>query len=147
MDIELTSLLLGALRYIKPNHLGLGLSGRLSLGGHGPLELLGQPHVLDLHPVHVDAPGVGRLLQAVVHRVGNGLPVREDLREVPGAQDVPQGGGGQQPGRPVVVVIVADSTQWVGDLNKQTLCHKLKCFKVIKCTPLFVLKVESSRYY
>ena len=71
-------------------------------------------------------PGVGGLLQAVVHGVRDGLSVREDLWEVPGAEDVPEGGGGQQPGGPVVVVVVADGAQRVGDLNKQTLCDELK---------------------
>ena len=52
----------------------------------------------------------------MVHGVSDGLSVREDLRQVPGAQDVPQGGGSQQPRRPVVVVIVADCAQWVGNL-------------------------------
>ena len=44
------------------DHLGPGLPGGLSLGGHGPLQLLGQPHILDLHPVHMNSPGIGRLL-------------------------------------------------------------------------------------
>ena len=44
------------------HHLSSGFSGGLGLGGHGALEVLGQPHVLDLHPVHVHTPGVRRLL-------------------------------------------------------------------------------------
>ena len=44
------------------HHLSSCFSGGLCLGGHGALEVLGQPHVLDLHPVHVHAPGVGGLL-------------------------------------------------------------------------------------
>ena len=126
--------LAGLLFSLGCDHFSPGLPGGLGLGSHGSLELLGQPHVLNLHPVHVDAPGVGGLLQAVVHRVGDGLPVREDLREVPGAEDVPQGGGGQQSGGPVVVVIVTDGAQWVGDLNKQTISDELEYFNCERAT-------------
>ena len=55
-----------------------------------PLELDGKPDVLDLHPLHMDSPGVRGQLQAVVHRLRDVLPVREDLRQVPGAEDVPE---------------------------------------------------------
>ena len=34
-----------------------------------------------------------------LHFLGYGLPLREDVSQVPGAQDVPQGGSGQQPGQ------------------------------------------------
>ena len=79
----------GLLFSLSRHHLGPGLPGGLGLGGHDSLELEGQPHVLDLHPLHVDAPGVRGHLQVVVHAVRNGLPVRQDLREVPGPEDVP----------------------------------------------------------
>ena len=55
-----------------------------------PLELDRKPDVLDLHPLHMDSPGVSGQLQAVVHRLRDVLPVREDLRQVPGAEDVPE---------------------------------------------------------
>ena len=54
----------------------------------------------------------------MVDGLGDGFSVREDLRQVPGAQDVPQRGGGQQPSGPVVVVIVTNRTQRVRDLIK-----------------------------
>ena len=57
--------------------------------------------------------------QRLVHRVPDGLPVAEDLGEVPGAEHVPQRGGGQQPGGPVVVVVVADRAQGVGHLAQE----------------------------
>ena len=79
----------GLLFSLGRHHLGPGLPGGLGLGGHDSLELEGQPHVLDLHPLHVDAPGVRGHLQVVVHAVRNGLPVGQDLREVPGPEDVP----------------------------------------------------------
>ena len=41
-----------------------------------------------------------------LHGARDALPVTEDLMEVLGAQDVPQGGLGQQPGVVVVVVRV-----------------------------------------
>ena len=56
--------------------------------------------------------------QKVVDGLGDGFSVREDLRQVPGAQDVPQRGGGQQTSGPVVVVIVTNRTQRVRDLIK-----------------------------
>ena len=39
--------------------------------------------------------------QKMMNGLRDGFSVREDLREVPGAQDVPQRGGGKQPGGPV----------------------------------------------
>ena len=45
-----------------------------------PLELYGKPDVLDLHPLHMDSPRVRGQLQAVVHRLRDVLPVRENLR-------------------------------------------------------------------
>ena len=56
--------------------------------------------------------------QEMVDALGDGLSVWEDLGQVPGAQDVPQGGGGQKPRGPVIVVIVTNRTQRVGDLEK-----------------------------
>ena len=60
-------------------HLGLCLSGGLSLGGHGPLQLLGQPHVLDLHTLDPDAPVVRGGVQGAQHRLGDVLPVRQNV--------------------------------------------------------------------
>ena len=48
---------------------------------------------------HLDTPWISGVVQLVEDLCCGGLPVREDLREVLGAQDVPQGGGGQQLGR------------------------------------------------
>ena len=48
-----------------------------------------------------------------LHLLSYGLSVREDVSEVPGAKDVPQGGGGQQPGGPAVVVHVGHGTDWI----------------------------------
>ena len=55
--------------------------------------------------------------QEMVDGLRDGLSVRQNLREVPGAEDVPECGGGQQPRGPVVVVIVTDCAQGVGDLK------------------------------
>ena len=52
----------GLVLALGSNNLSSGLPGSLGLGSHGALEVLGQPHVLDLHPVHVHTPGVGGLL-------------------------------------------------------------------------------------
>ena len=40
------------------DNLGPGLPGSLGLGSHGPHELLGHPDILQLNPLHGDAPGV-----------------------------------------------------------------------------------------
>ena len=61
------------------NHLGLGLSGGLRLSCHGPLQLLGQPHILDLHPFHGDSPAVSGRVQGAQHRLGDVLPVSQNV--------------------------------------------------------------------
>ena len=55
------------------------------------------PAYLHLHPLHLDPPVVRGLVQHGLHGAGDALPVREDLVQVLRAQDVPQGGLGQQP--------------------------------------------------
>ena len=60
------------------------------------------------HPLGLDTPGVGCLVEGVLHHPGDGLPLRQDLGQVPGAQHIPQGGGGQKPGGVRVVLNVAD---------------------------------------
>ena len=42
----------GLLLALRLDNLGLGLSGGLGLGCHGPLELLWKPHILDLNPLN-----------------------------------------------------------------------------------------------
>ena len=59
------------------------------------------------HSFRLDTPGVSGLIEGVLHHPGDGLPLREDLGQVPGAQYVPQGGCGQQPGGVRVVLNVA----------------------------------------
>ena len=53
---------------------------------------------LHLHPFNFNAPRVSRHVQRRLHGVRDGLPVGQDLCEVSGSQDVPEGGHGQQPG-------------------------------------------------
>ena len=43
-----------------------------------------------LHPLDLDSPRVCGLVQARLHDVRDGLPLREDLGQVLGAQNVPQ---------------------------------------------------------
>ena len=45
------------------DHFSSGLSGSLSLSSHGSLELLGNPDVLHLHPLHIDPPGLRTLIK------------------------------------------------------------------------------------
>ncbi len=52
-----------------------------------------------LHPLDLDAPGVGGLVEAALHDVRDGLALREDLRQVLGAEDVAQGGRSEEAGR------------------------------------------------
>ena len=85
-------------------HLCLSLARGLCLGGHGALQILGQPHVLHLDPLDPDAPGVRGLVQQRLHHVGDGVALGEDLGQVLGAQHVPQRGGGQQPGGVAAII-------------------------------------------
>ena len=48
-------------------HLCLSLARGLCLGGHGALQILGQPHVLDLDPLHLHTPGLRGLVQRGLH--------------------------------------------------------------------------------
>ena len=48
-----------------------------------------------------------------LHLLSDGLPVGQDVAQVPGAQHIPQGGGGQQPGGPAVVVHVGHGVDGV----------------------------------
>ena len=40
------------------DHLSPGLPGSLSLRGHGSLQLLRDPDILHLNPLHLDPPGL-----------------------------------------------------------------------------------------
>ena len=56
------------------------------------------------------------MIQKLEDDHGCGLPVREDVSEVLGAEDIPEGGGGQQPRRQARVLHVADGGHRVVDL-------------------------------
>jgi len=47
-----------------PTYLGSGLAAGLGLSCHGSLELKGQLHILDLHPLHLDPPVVSSIIQS-----------------------------------------------------------------------------------
>ena len=49
--------------------------------------------------IHLDSPEVGGLVQRVLHHLGDGLPLGQNLGQVPRAQNIPQRGGRQQPRR------------------------------------------------
>jgi hypothetical protein len=59
----------GLVLALSGDDLGPGLPGRLSLGGHGALELLRHADVLHLHPLHLDAPRVRRLVQGALKNI------------------------------------------------------------------------------
>merc|ERR1719189_2841132 len=59
------------------DHFSSGLSSSLSLSSHGSLELLGDPDVLHLHPLHSDAPGLGALIKDILHLPRNGFSLAE----------------------------------------------------------------------
>ncbi len=65
-----------------------------------------------LHPLDLDSPGVGGLVQAGLHDVRDGLALRQDLGQVLGAQHVAQGGGGQQAGRVTIVCSRERGERW-----------------------------------
>ena len=52
-----------------------------------------------LDPLDLDAPGVGGLVEGLLHDVADGLPLGEDLGQVLRAQHVPQRRRSQQPRR------------------------------------------------
>ena len=66
-----------------------------------------------------------------LHLLGNVLPVREDLPQCHGAQHIPQGGGGQQPGRAAIVVNIGHSRCRIPDLvvhdGIDKHCHRVLC--------------------
>lgn len=98
-----------------------------------------QLHVFDLHALHLDAPVVGGLIQvglekeihhgritsdgwdhktprmAYLHAVGDALAVRQELGQVLGAQDIPEGGLSQQAGGEVSVGHVGHGGDGVTD--------------------------------
>lgn len=49
-------------------NLGSGLAAGLSLSSHCSLELKGQLGIFDLHPLHLDAPGVCSIVQSDLKR-------------------------------------------------------------------------------
>lgn len=49
---------------ISTPYLGSRLTGGLSLGSHRSLELKGQLDVFDLHPLHLDPPVIGGIIQS-----------------------------------------------------------------------------------
>ena len=50
------------------------------------------------HSLHLHPPWIGGVVEAGLHDVRDGLALREDLRQVLGAEDVAEGRGGQQTG-------------------------------------------------
>ena len=68
---------------------------RLHLLLHGVLDLPGGHDVLQLHPVNLDAPGVGGLVQNGAHLTVDDVTAGKGLVQLQIADDVAQGGGGQ----------------------------------------------------
>ena len=97
------------------DNFGSGLPGSLGLSGHGPLELLRQPDIFHFHTLHLDTPWVSGLVEGGLHHVGNDLPVRQNVAQVLGAQNVTEGGGGQQAGGLAVIVHVGNGTDGIID--------------------------------
>src|SRR5262245_2369889 len=64
-DIGRLAELLGGLQLaLGGDDLGPSFPLRLGLAGHGPLDLLREAHVADLHPVDLHAPGLGLVVEA-----------------------------------------------------------------------------------
>ena len=113
----------GLVLTLRGDHFGPSVPRSLGLGSHGPLEIFWHSDILHLdteinedmliffvsssyhlNPLHKHAPAIGGFIEAGLHLMGDGLPVCEDVPEVPGAQHVPQGGGGQQLSRARIVI-------------------------------------------
>ena len=59
-----------------------------------------------------------------LHFLSNGLSITENISQSHRAENIPQSGGGQQPGRPAVVVHVGDGVGGVGHLVVHDGVHK-----------------------
>ena len=68
---------------------------RLHLFFHGFLDRLGRNDVFELHPGHLDAPGIRGLVQHLPHPAIDDLPGGQCLIQIQIADDVSQGGGRQ----------------------------------------------------
>ena len=66
------------MRHSQLTDLRPGLPERLRLAGQGALELLGDADVLDLDPLHEDAPGLRGQVQLLLDLLGDGLGLGED---------------------------------------------------------------------
>ena len=62
----------------------------LGLRCHGSLEILWDPDILDLNPLHLNTPGVRGLVQAGLHLLGDGLPLRQDVSEISSSKNIPE---------------------------------------------------------
>jgi hypothetical protein len=78
--------------------LGLGLLG------HGPLHLVGQVDVLDLHAHHLDAPRIGPLVDDDPDDLVDLLPLGEEFVQFGLPDDAPQGGLGELTRGEVIVL-------------------------------------------
>ena len=70
------------------DHFSSGLSGSLSLSSHGSLEILWNPDVLHLHPLHGDAPGLRGHFQAWLKATGGGRLTNSDWKWLVLSSDV-----------------------------------------------------------
>ena len=50
----------------QQSYLGSGLPGRLCLCSHGPLQLHGELHVLNLHTLHLYSPVISGIIQGAL---------------------------------------------------------------------------------
>ena len=75
---------------------------RVSVGSY--LQLDGQPGVLDLHPLHLDAPGLGGHVQHPPHPHRDRLPVAQEFVQILGSEDVGEDGLGEEGGGVVGVL-------------------------------------------
>ena len=78
----------GLVLALRRDDLGLGLPRGLSLRCHGALEILWKSDVLDLDPLHLDPPGLGRFVQRGLHVCGDGIPLRQNPTESFSTQNV-----------------------------------------------------------
>ena len=62
----------------------------LGLRCHGSLEVLRDPDILDLNPLHLNTPGVRGLVQARLHLLSDGLPLRQDVSEISSSKNIPE---------------------------------------------------------
>jgi len=103
---------------VSVNDLGPPLALGLGAAGHGPLHLLGDLDVLDLHDAHIHAPRLGQVLDDVAQVGVQGLTMRQNGVEVDPSEHAAQCRLGDLGGGDGVVLHLHDRLDRVNDVEQ-----------------------------